>query len=296
MSDIGGQAVIEGVMMKNKDKLAIAVRKPNGKIAIKKQRLKPKPSFQKLPFIRGIVNLIEMLIIGMKALTWSANQTTDKEEEKLSKTELTWTIIISLIIVIVFFVALPYFLTFLVGAREESNPIVFNFIDGLIKISFFLIYILFISRMKEVKTLFQYHGAEHKAIYCHENKKPLTVENAKKYTKLHPRCGSSFLVIVLIISIIVFSILPIFLNSLFPSFQDLSFITKKVFLFISRIIVIPIIAGASYELLKLSAKFKNNPIVRSVTLPGLWLQKITTKEPTRKQIEVAIKSLESVLK
>jgi uncharacterized protein YqhQ len=296
MSDIGGQAVIEGVMMKNKDKLAIAVRKPNGKIAIKKQRLKPKPSFQKLPFIRGIVNLIEMLIIGMKALTWSANQTTDKEEEKLSKTELTWTIIISLIIVIVFFVALPYFLTFLVGAREESNPIVFNFIDGLIKISFFLIYILFISRMKEVKTLFQYHGAEHKAIYCHENKKPLTVENAKKYTTLHPRCGSSFLVIVLIISIIVFSILPIFLNSLFPSFQDLSFITKKVFLFISRIIVIPIIAGASYELLKLSAKFKNNPIVRSVTLPGLWLQKITTKEPTRKQIEVAIKSLESVLK
>jgi uncharacterized protein YqhQ len=237
-----------------------------------------------------------MLIIGMKALTWSANQTTDKEEEKLSKTELTWTIIISLIIVIVFFVALPYFLTFLVGASEESNPIVFNFIDGLIKISFFLIYILFISRMKEVKTLFQYHGAEHKAIYCHENKKPLTVENAKKYTTLHPRCGSSFLVIVLIISIIVFSILPIFLNSLFPSFQDLSFITKKVFLFISRIIVIPIIAGASYELLKLSAKFKNNPIVRSVTLPGLWLQKITTKEPTRKQIEVAIKSLESVLK
>ena len=154
MTDIGGQAVIEGVMMKNKNKLAIAVRKPDGKIVIKKQRLKPKSTFQKLPFIRGIANLIEMLVIGMKALTWSANQTTDKEEEKLSKTELTWTIIVSFLIVIVFFIGLPYFLTFLVGAREETNPIFFNFIDGIIKISFFLAYILLISSFTSLFSTF----------------------------------------------------------------------------------------------------------------------------------------------
>lgn len=296
MSDIGGQAVIEGVMMRNKGMIATAVRKKNGKIIIKRERLNQKPKFLRLFFIRGIVNLIEMLVLGIKTLMWSADQSAEKKEEKLSSFEIAATLLLSMLLVILFFIALPYFLTNIIGIKEETAPIAFNLVDGLIKIALFLSYIYLISLMKDVKTLFQYHGAEHKAVHCYEHGKELAVENAKQFTTLHPRCGTSFLMIVLIVSIIVFSLLPSFIIYIYPSFNSMKFFVKKLILFASRIIVIPIIAGFSYEILKLSSKFRDNRLMLVFITPGLWLQRLTTREPTKKQIDVAIAALKSVLK
>ena len=201
--NIGGQAVIEGVMIRGLNNYVVAVRK-NKKIVTKKGPIqKKKYSFLKWPFIRGFVNLVEMLVIGIKSLLWSAEQVSSKEE-KLGKNELAFTIFISVGFVILFFIALPYFLTNLIGITEEQKPILFNLVDGMIRILIFLIYIVAISFIKDVKILFQYHGAEHKAIHCYEKGKKLDVPNIKKFTTLHPRCGTSFLLIVFIVSIIVF--------------------------------------------------------------------------------------------
>jgi len=294
--DVGGQAVIEGVMMRSPNYYAVAIRSPKGKIVTKINKIKKKNKLLKLFFIRGIVNLVDMLVLGIKTLTWSANQQTDNKDEKLSKSEIFWTIFLSIFFVILFFVALPYFLTHLLGFIEEKKPVMFNLIDGIIKITLFLAYIYLISLMKDVKTLFQYHGAEHKSIYCFEAKKKLTVQNVREYSTLHPRCGTSFIFIVLIASIIIFTFLPFFVQKINPGFNELNVWMRKSILFSLRIAVIPLIAGISYELLKLSAKLSDSPIMAIVILPGILLQKITTKEPTKKQIEVAIHSLESVLK
>lgn len=294
--EVGGQAVIEGVMMRSPNYYSVSVRNQKGKIITKTKKTKKKNKLLKLFLIRGIVNLIEMLVLGIKTLTWSANQQTDKKEEKLTKGEIFWTIFISIFFVILFFIALPYFLTLLFGFVEEQKPIIFNLIDGIIKIALFLAYLFLISLMKDVKTLFQYHGAEHKSVYCFEAKKELTLKNVKKYSTKHPRCGTSFIFIVLIASVIIFALLPILVIKFNPNFNELNVWIRKAILFPLRIAVIPIIAGFSYELLKLSAKFKNNFIIKIIVLPGIWLQKITTKEPTNKQIEVALVSLKTVLK
>lgn len=294
--EVGGQAVIEGVMMRSPNYYSVSVRNQKGKIITKTKKTKKKNKLLKLFLIRGIVNLIEMLVLGIKTLTWSANQQTDKKEEKLTKGEIFWTIFISIFFVILFFIALPYFLTLLFGFVEEQKPIIFNLIDGIIKIALFLAYLCLISLMKDVKTLFQYHGAEHKSVYCFEAKKELTLKNVKKYSTKHPRCGTSFIFIVLIASVIIFALLPILVIKFNPNFNELNVWIRKAILFPLRIAVIPIIAGFSYELLKLSAKFKNNFIIKIIVLPGIWLQKITTKEPTNKQIEVALVSLKTVLK
>jgi len=294
--DVGGQAVIEGVMMRSPNYYAVSVRNLKGKIITKTKKIKKKNKFLKLFFIRGIVNLIEMLVLGIKTLTWSANQQTNKKEEKLSTKEIFWTIFISILFVILFFIALPYFLTHLFGFIEEQRPILFNLIDGIIKIALFLAYLFLISLIKDVKTLFKYHGAEHKSVYCFEAKKELTVKNIKKFSTLHPRCGTSFIFIVLIASILIFALLPLLVLRINPNFSELNIWMRKAILFPLRIAVIPIIAGISYELLKLSAKFKNNFIIKIIVLPGIWLQKITTKQPTNKQIEIALTSLKAVLR
>jgi len=272
--DIGGQAVIEGVMMRNKEKFAVAVRLQNGEIKIKKEKSTKYPKlFQKF-FIRGIVGMVYMLYDGFKALTWSSNQQLE-EEEKITKKEIVLTIIASLFFAIVLFVGVPFLSAWLI----HSEGIWFNVLDGLFRIIVFLAYLIIISIMKDVKILFKYHGAEHKTIACYEAKEELNVENAKKHSRFHPRCGTSFIFVVMIVSIILFS----FIQG--PWWVKLS----------GRILLLPIISGISYELIKFSNKHSKNPIFKIFIAPGLWLQRITTKNPDEKQLEVGIAALKAVL-
>ncbi|MBU0470224.1 MAG: DUF1385 domain-containing protein [Nanoarchaeota archaeon] len=273
--NVGGQAVIEGVMMRNKEKFAVAVRLPNGKIKIKKEKSSSFPNLFNVFFLRGVVGLGYTLYDGVRALIWSSNQNLGKEE-KLSKKEIIGTVFFSMLFSILIFVAVPFF-----SARMiHSEGFLFNLLDGFFRVALFIGYLLGISYMSDVKTLFQYHGAEHKSIHCYENGKELTVKNVKEFSRLHPRCGTSFLFVVLLLSIFVFTII------LGPWWVKLS----------GRVILLPAIAGISYELIKLSDKFKDNSLVKALITPGLWLQKITTKEPTDKQLEVGIASLKAVVK
>ena len=282
--NIGGQAVIEGVMIRSPRKYVVAVRK-NKKIIAKKENIPAKKyNFLKWHFIRGFVNLVEMLVIGIKSLMWSAEQAAPKEE-KIGKYEFALTVLISIGFVILFFIALPYFLTNLIGFTEEKKPVLFNIVDGVVRILIFLIYIVAISFMKDVRILFQYHGAEHKAVHCYERNRKLSIANVKKFTTLHPRCGTSFILIVFIVSIFVFSLLPSIILYYYPNFLDLNHWARKGILFPIRILLLPLIAGISYEILKISDKKQNNLLFKFISMPGLWLQKITTKEPNKKQIE-----------
>ena len=292
--NVGGQALIEGVMIRGPYKYVAAVRKKS-KIVSKEGKIPSrKYAFMKWPFIRGFVNLVDMLVIGIRSLMWSAEQAAPKEE-KIGKNELAFTILISIGFAIIFFIALPYFLTNLIGFTEEKKPILFNIIDGIIRILIFLIYIAAISFMKDVRMLFQYHGAEHKAIHCYEKNKKLSIANVKKFTTLHPRCGTSFLLIVFIVSIFVFSLLPSIILLYYQNFSSLTVWLRKGILFPVRILLIPFIAGISYEILKISDKKQNNFLFKLISMPGLWLQKITTKEPNKKQIEVAVCSIKKLL-
>lgn len=277
----GGQAVIEGVMMRSPLKYAIAVRKPNKKIILKIGKLKSfsnKIKFLKLPIFRGIVNLIESLTLGLKALTYSAEQATG-EEQKINKVEMFFTILFAFILFILFFIALPTGIARYLD-RYLSNLMVYNLFEGMLRIGIFLFYLYFISKIKDIKRVFEYHGAEHKVMYTYEAGEKLSVDNVKKYSTLHPRCGTSFIFIVLITSILVFSLLG----------------KQTLLLRIAyRIAIIPLIAGVSYEILKLSAKHLDKSLVKWAVMPGLWFQRLTTKEPDDSQIEVAIEALEGVL-
>ncbi len=279
--NVGGQAVIEGVMMRSPNYWAIAVRKPDGNIEVKKDKLKllsEKTKFFKLPIIRGFMMLLSALVLGIKALNFSANVAMEEEEDDISDWHIYLTIIIAFGVGILVFFLAPLYITKLFNFKSYF---VFNVVDGVIRIIFFLIYLAVISFFKDIKRVFEYHGAEHKAIYTYEKGEELNINNAKKYTTLHPRCGTSFLIIVFIISIFVFSLIP----------KSSPFWIKAV----SRIVFIPLIAGISYEALKLSDKFKENFFVKILIMPGLWLQKITTKEPDDTQLEVAIVALKEVL-
>lgn len=275
MNHAGGQAVIEGVMMRYENKVNTSVRKGK-KIISKKMHLKKKNKILKIFFIRGIVNLFEMMKIGMASLIWSADQQAEKDE-KISKTEIGFSIAMAFVFAVLLFIVAPFYLAKL--AYKESG-IIFNTIDGIVRVIIFVIYIWAISLMKDIKTIFQYHGAEHKTVHCYEAGKKLTLENVKKFPTAHPRCGTSFLIIVLIISIIVFS----FITSE-KWYYKLGF----------RVLLIPVIIGISYEILKLADKFKDNKIFSIINKPGLWIQKITTKEPNKSQLEVAIHSLKKVI-
>jgi uncharacterized protein YqhQ len=284
----GGQAVIEGVMMRSTNHVAIAVRKPNNKISVKKEKLKPLGERCKVlawPFIRGVFNLAEMLVLGVKALNYSANESAEEEEEQLSE----WHIVLSIVIAFGFAILLFKFVPLLLAQLAsdtfpfvKDHYIVFNLIDGLLKILLFVLYVLIISAMKDVNRLFQYHGAEHKAVHCYEAKKKLTIDNVKKYSTLHPRCGTSFILIVLVLSILVYTFIP----------QSFSFLEKLLL----RLALLPVIAGISYEILRLAGKFSDSIIMRIVVWPGMMVERITTREPDRNQIEVAIKALDAVLK
>ena len=277
---VGGQAVIEGVLMRNKDKIAIAVRREDKSISVKKERvgmLTKKYAFLGLPFVRGTVNLIETLVVGIRALNYSANESINEEEEKITKSEMIGTTVFALVVALGLFLLLPLVLTKLLPTRNEFQ---FNIIDGVIRLVIFLVYVLLISMMSDVKRIFQYHGAEHKSVNCYESGKSLTLENVRKCSLVHRRCGTTFLLIVMAISIVVFSFI----------ISD-SFWVK----FGGRIVLMPVVAGISYELLKAGAKYPRNILLRAMVFPGLMLQKLTTREPDDTQLEVAIKALQAVV-
>ncbi len=278
--DVGGQAVIEGVMLRSPHYWAVAVRKPDGDIEIKKDKLKllsEKTKLFKLPIVRGVIMLLSALVLGIKALNFSANVAYD-EDEDMGDWAIYGTIAFAFAIAIGVFFVLPLYITKIFNFHSY---LVFNIVDGVIRIAFFLAYVYAISFMGDIKRIFQYHGAEHKVIYSYEEDGEVTVDSAKKYSTLHPRCGTSFLIIVLLISILIFSLVP----------KSSPFYIKV----LSRVVLIPLIAGLSYEALKLSAKYKDNFLIKLFIMPGLWLQKITTKEPDDSQIEVALAALKAVL-
>jgi len=263
--------------------MAIAVRKPNQEILIEKREIKSitdKIPFLKWPIFRGTIVLIESLIIGMKALAFSAEHALDEEEgEEISPWEMAVTIAIAMGLGVLLFIVLPTFLAKLTETYV-SSLFVQNIFEGIIRIGVFLLYVLAISRMKDIQRTFEYHGAEHKTIHAHEAGEALTVENVQKHSACHPRCGTSFLFIVMVVSILVFS----FLGG-----------EGLVYRIVSRVLLLPVVAGVSYEILKLMGAKPDAKWLQWIITPGLWLQRLTTREPDAEQIQVAIASLEAVL-
>lgn len=293
---VGGQAVIEGVMMQSKNKRAIAVRKNDGEIIIRKRNIKSwisDKNIDKIPFLRGAFILIETMIEGINSMNFSSEFFLDDEEEesafdkfinKLFKDKANDVIIIISLIIGLFFAMLLFVVTpTMIGglfSKFINSDLILNLIEGFTRICILFIYILLISMNKDIKRVFEYHGAEHKAIYCYENDLDLTVENARKFKTQHPRCGTNFLFIVMFTSIILFSFFG------WPN---------PIIRIIMRIVCVPIVAGISYEIIKLLGKY-NNILTRIVAYPGMMLQKLTTKEPDDKQLEVALKALDAVIK
>ncbi|MFQ9510760.1 MAG: DUF1385 domain-containing protein [Lachnospiraceae bacterium] len=295
-SVIGGQAVIEGIMMKNGDDYAVAVRKPNRDIEVKIDKYKGimgENRIVKLPFIRGVFSFIDSLVLGMSSLSFSASFFEDEEElKKPSKSEkllqkifkgnleniiMTITILFSIMLAVGLFMVLPVFIANLLKPVITSITVL-ALVEGLIRIGLFIAYVALISLMKDIKRVYMYHGAEHKCINCIEHGLELTVDNVEKSSRQHKRCGTSFMLIVMVISVVFF----IFLH--------VETLWLRV---ITRIILIPVIAGISYEVLRLAGR-SDNKIINFISAPGLWLQGLTTKEPDRDMIEVAIKAVEAV--
>jgi uncharacterized protein YqhQ len=283
---VGGQAVIEGVMMRSPTYYATAVRTPQGTIVIQKNRyeaLTHRFRFLNIPIVRGGINLVEMMWIGIQSLTYSASQAADENSDPKPKQTagsnlaIFGSVLFALVAGFGLFFYLPLVLTELTGVQ---GSIVFNLVDGVFRLAIFLGYLLAIARWKEMQRIFQYHGAEHKTIYVYENGQDLTVANARPYTTLHPRCGTSFLLVVMMVSIVVFSFLgkP-------DTWGDR----------LLRFAMIPVIGGISYEFIRLSAKEKFARYLKPAIWPGLTLQKVTTSEPTDDMLEVAIAALEACL-
>lgn len=284
MKNIGGQAVIEGVMMKTKKGWTVAVRDPQGQIHLKKERISELPGVLRFPFLRGIVALFQALVLGIKAIEFSAGKAQAEDEKPLSPLSIGLTIVVALLVGVALFIYLPLYVTKLLGllyAPVSQSSFLFNLADGIIRVLVFLIYVVSIGLWKEMRRIYEYHGAEHKVIHAYEDNRELSIENIKKYSPLHPRCGTSFLLIVMVVSILIFSFIP----------QKLPFIYK----FLSRLILIPLVAGSSYEILRASSRLKDNPIINLFIQPGLLLQRLTTREPDEGQIEVALRALQEAL-
>ncbi len=305
MTSIGGQAVIEGVMMRGPHKIAVAVRKPDGEIIIDEKPCPKMSKLVKIPIIRGVYSFFSSLVIGVQALTFSAKFFDDEEPENkkdkksekvktekvdnkkskenengLSDTAIYTSVVLSLFLSIGMFIVLPNLITNWVVPDKEAHAILYNFIESIIKMLIFGGYIVLISQLKDIRRVFEYHGAEHKSIFCYENGEELTVENVKKYSRFHPRCGTSFLLFVMIVSILIFALLGVYENALINIGL--------------RLLFLPLVAGVSYEIIKFAGKSKNK-CVTWLNAPGKWLQKFTTREPDDSQIEVAIKSLKAVI-
>lgn len=293
---VGGQAVIEGVMMRTPRAYAVAVRHADGSVEVKREPVKRLSDYWKplsWVIIRGFAVLIQSLALGMRTLNYSINisladleAAEGKEKPKAKKEGTALPVVISMIVglaaAVFLFILLPLWITSWIRGYIPAvhNWIVFNLVDGLIRVIFFLAYILLISLMKDIRRVFQYHGAEHKVVHTWESGEELTTENARRKSTLHPRCGTSFLLVVMVMSIIVFSIFK------FSSFG---------LIFLSRVILIPVVSGLSYELIRLSAPRCQKGFFRLMVLPGLALQRITTKEPSDDQLEIAIRALKEAL-
>ena len=294
-SGIGGQAVIEGIMMRNKDKYSIAVRKPDNEIEVtvrESKVLTEKHKWMSYPVIRGVVSFIDSLITGISTINYSASFYDDPDEQKKTKADeigksifkdkfesvlMALTVIVSVFLAVGLFMLLPYYVSRLVKGYVASKTLL-NLIEGLVRVAIFILYLVLISLMKDIKRTFMYHGAEHKCINCIENGARLTPENVKNSSRYHKRCGTSFLLIVMVISIIFFVLIR----------------TDIVWLrYVIRLLLVPVIAGISYEFIRLAGKSENK-FINLLSKPGLWMQKITTKEPTDDMIEVAIKAVEAV--
>lgn len=273
----GGQAVIEGVMIRSKRHMVTCVRQPNGEIATNVEEIKPLTEKHKIlgtPFIRGVVALFETLYLGIKSLSFSANASLD-EKEKLSLKEMTLAFGLALALAVFMFSVSPFLLTSLLNIKG----VFFNFVEGVIRLAILLLYLASMSLVGDFRRIFQYHGAEHTAINAYEAGVELNVSNAKNFSRFHPRCGTSFLLIVTFISIFLFSIMP-----------SEDFITRLAY----RILLIPVISAISYEVLKLSDKYKNSRIMKVLIAPGLGLQYLTTRKPDEDMIEVALEAVKKV--
>lgn len=290
-SGIGGQAVIEGVMMKNGNKYAVAVRKPNKEIVVETNTLSTKKSsILSLPVIRGVVAFVDSLSLGMKTLTFSASFYEEEEEESKFEKKLNEitkghadgilngiTMVLAVLLAVGIFVVVPMVLAGFLAAKIENTTIL-AVLEGVFRLLIFILYIALIARMKDIKRLFMYHGAEHKSINCIENGLPLTIENVRKQSKEHKRCGTSFMLTVMVISIIFF----IFIR-----------VENTLLRFVVRLLLIPVIAGVSYEFIRLAGR-SNHPVINILSRPGMWMQALTTKEPDDSMIEVAMASVEAV--
>lgn len=292
-SNIGGQAVLEGIMMKNGSKYAVAVRKPDGDIEVKVEEYKSIVKWEKLtkiPFVRGVFNFIDSMVLGMKTITYSASFWEDEDaegvvlsEEEARKREkrddliMTITMIVSVILAMGLFMVLPYFISSLFGGIVKSRFLK-TVIEALVRIGLFVGYILLISKMKDIQRVFMYHGAEHKCINCIEHGLELNVENVRKSSKQHKRCGTSFLFFVVLVSIVVCFFITV---------------ESPILRVVIRIALLPVIAGISYELIKLAGS-SSNPVISLLSVPGMAMQNLTTKEPEDDMIEVAIVAVEEV--
>ena len=293
-SGIGGQAVLEGVMMKNKEKYAVAVRKPDGEIEVEVetyQGLAHGSKFKELPFIRGIFNFLDSLILGTRALNYSASfyeeeegkeTKFDKAMDKMSggngeKLLSGIVTVISIMLAVGIFIVLPYFISSLFESFIRNRSLM-AIIEGVIRIALFLLYVWGISAMKDIRRLYQYHGAEHKCINCIEKGRPLTVHNVMRSSRLHTRCGTSFIFFVMLVSIVLFF------------FIQVDNVAEKVIL---RILLMPVVAGISYEIIRLAGR-TDNVFIKILSAPGMWIQRMTTREPDESMAEVAIASVEAV--
>ena len=289
-SGIGGQAVLEGIMMKNGDKYSVAVRKPNGEIEMELDTyhgILEGSKIKKIPFIRGVFNFLDSLILGTRSLNFSATFYEDEDEQKnvkdpakkarKDKALTTLTTILAVVLALTLFMALPYYTSVLLG-RYVRNASLMAIIEGIIRIVIFILYVAAISLMPDIKRVYRYHGAEHKCINCIEHGHTLTVENVMKSSKQHKRCGTSFLLFVMLVSVILFFFIRV---------------ESPVWRLLLRLLLIPVIAGISYELIRLAGR-SNNILVKIISAPGLWLQRLTTKEPDEQMVEVAIKAVEAV--
>jgi uncharacterized protein YqhQ len=275
----GGQAVMEGVMMRGKHTLVTAVRQPQGKIVTDKQVLSSLYTgiARRTPLIRGIIVMIESLVLGIKTLMYSANVALEEENEKISGSLIWVMLIIAMAVVVTLFFIVPLLLTRLL---HIESSLLFNLVDGVIRVVIFIIYLWLVGLMKDMKRVFAYHGAEHKTVNAYEAGVPLEVEYVRKYSRAHVRCGTSFLFAVVIISVLIFALVGVRTTWL---------------MILSRIILVPVIAGVSYEFIYFVGRHSDNVIARVFSKPGLWLQSLTTREPDDSQIEVAITALKQVI-
>lgn len=280
----GGQAVIEGVMMRGKTSMATAVRRPNGEISVNPQTLNPlyTGKWRKTPLVRGVIALIESMALGIQTLMYSANVALEEEQEKMSGWILWATVAAALAFSVGLFFLVPLFITNFTRDHFPSlqNPIIFNIVDGIIRVIIFVLYLKVISMMKDIKRVFAYHGAEHKSINAFEAGVPLDVESVRPFSTANPRCGTSFLFAVLVIAIFVFSLIGK---------------PPLIWMVVSRIVLLPVIAALGYEFIYYTSRHCNNPVMKILLTPGLWLQTLTTREPDDKQLEVGIAALRKVL-